>query len=592
MKILMSASSSRGGGGHHSHTPSSSTLGSSSKERSKSPAPSSRSTSPPSPPIGFASLTPQLSKQKLGSGNRRTSIETTISNISRKASSVSKVGIERRELPISKRGGAKHSIQDTPRTAVSPTSRLILPTSKHTVTYANTIPDIIKKKRNGERLFPDEIMLFVKSIVEQSIQQAQIGAMLMAIYLRGMNTDETVAMTRALIHTGSILSWPEEWRRLVVDKHSTGGIGDKTSLILAPILAVPMIASTAMELSGTMLEKLQSIPGIRVNLTPLEMRSVLHTVGCCITSEYSELLPADQVIYKNRELTSTVDSPPLIIASVMSKKAAEGLAALVLDIKYGRGSFMKSKEEARNLAYAMVNMGYKMGIKTSALLSSMDSPVGNTIGNALEVAEALQCLKGHDKADLKELATKLGGELLYLLSATTRKEGADIINKIMREGTALQKFKDMIVAQGVRSDIANRLCDPRTDVWSVLPRAPHVTALSSQASGYVHYIDALELGRVAHKLGAGRSKPKDPVYSNVGLELQVHVGSSILKGVLYNSVIEAGCLTMICVVGQVWVRVHHIHNELGENFISHIQKALIVRPTEIIVSHARVTEII
>uniref|UniRef100_T1IQ18 Thymidine phosphorylase n=1 Tax=Strigamia maritima TaxID=126957 RepID=T1IQ18_STRMM len=563
----MSASSSRGGGGHHSHTPSSSTLGSSSKERSKSPAPSSRSTSPPSPPIGFASLTPQLSKQKLGSGNR-----------SRKAiRSVSKVGIERRELPISKRGGAKHSIQDTPRTAVSPTSRLILPTSKHTVTYANTIPDIIKKKRNGERLFPDEIMLFVKSIVEQSIQQAQIGAMLMAIYLRGMNTDETVAMTRALIHTGSILSWPEEWRRLVVDKHSTGGIGDKTSLILAPILAVPMIASTAMELSGTMLEKLQSIPGIRVNLTPLEM------MGCCITSEYSELLPADQVIYKNRELTSTVDSPPLIIASVMSKKAAEGLAALVLDIKYGRGSFMKSKEEARNLAYAMVNMGYKMGIKTSALLSSMDSPVGNTIGNALEVAEALQCLKGHDKADLKELATKLGGELLYLLSATTRKEGADIINKIMREGTALQKFKDMIVAQGVRSDIANRLCDPRTDVWSVLPRAPHVTS---------YYIDALELGRVAHKLGAGRSKPKDPVYSNVGLELQVHVGSSILKGVLYNSVIEAGCLTMICVVGQVWVRVHHIHNELGENFISHIQKALIVRPTEIIVSHARVTEII
>ncbi|NXY56246.1 TYPH phosphorylase, partial [Callaeas wilsoni] len=295
------------------------------------------------------------------------------------------------------------------------------------------LPTLIRKKRDGERLEDAEIRSFVRGVTEGTAQQGQIGAMLMAIRLRGMDAAETLALTQAMAGSGRTLAWPPAWHGLVVDKHSTGGVGDKVSLALAPALAacgckvrgtrgwggdrgvspspcahpcpsqVPMISGRGLGHTGGTLDKLEAIPGFRVSQSPEEMRHILERVGCCIVGQSAELVPADRVLYGLRDVTATVDSLPLITASILSKKAAERLSALVLDVKFGEAALYPTQESARELAQSLVEVGTHLGIRTAALLTRMEQPLGRAVGNALEVLEALECLQGGGPPDLRHL---------------------------------------------------------------------------------------------------------------------------------------------------------------------------------------------
>ncbi|NXF14042.1 TYPH phosphorylase, partial [Smithornis capensis] len=299
------------------------------------------------------------------------------------------------------------------------------------------LPTLIRKKRDGERLEDAEIRSFVRGVTEGTAQQGQIGAMLMAIRLQGMDAGETLALTQAMAVSGRVLAWPPAWHGLVVDKHSTGGVGDKVSLALAPALAacgckvrgtpeggragrlrvpaptcahpqVPMISGRGLGHTGGTLDKLEAIPGFRVSQSPEEMCSILERVGCCIVGQSEELVPADRVLYGLRDVTATVDSVPLITASILSKKAAEQLSALVLDVKFGGAALFPTQESARELARSLVEVGTHLGIRTVAVLSRMDQPLGRAVGNALEVLECLECLDGGGPPDLRQLVTTLG----------------------------------------------------------------------------------------------------------------------------------------------------------------------------------------
>ncbi|NWS61577.1 TYPH phosphorylase, partial [Chunga burmeisteri] len=275
------------------------------------------------------------------------------------------------------------------------------------------LPALIRKKRDGERLEEEEIQSFVRGVTEGTAQQGQIGAMLMAIRLRGMDAAETLALTRAMAASGRALAWPPAWRGLLVDKHSTGGVGDKVSLALAPALAacgckVPMISGRGLGHTGGTLDKLEAIPGFCISQRPEQMQSILERVGCCIVGQSEELVPADRVLYGLRDVTATVDSLPLITASILSKKAAEQLSALVLDVKFGSAALYPTQESARELAQSLVAVGEQLGIHMVAVLSRMDEPLGRCVGNSLEVLEALECLEGGGPPDLRELVTTLG----------------------------------------------------------------------------------------------------------------------------------------------------------------------------------------
>ncbi|XP_014118215.1 PREDICTED: thymidine phosphorylase [Pseudopodoces humilis] len=333
------------------------------------------------------------------------------------------------------------------------------------------LPTLIRKKRDGERLEDAEIRSFVRGVTEGTAQQGQIGAMLMAIRLRGMDAAETLALSRAMASSGRTLAWPPAWHGLLVDKHSTGGVGDKVSLALAPALAacgckVPMISGRGLGHTGGTLDKLEAIPGFRVSQSPEEMQQILERVGCCIVGQSSELVPADRVLYGLRDVTATVDSLPLITASILSKKAAERLSALVLDVKFGEAALYPTQESARELARSLVEVGTQLGIRTAAVLSRMEQPLGRAVGNALEVLEALECLGGSGPPDLRQLVTALGGTLLWQLGA----------------------------------------------------------------AGWVQRVRALPVARVLHGLGAGRSRAGDPVNPRVGAELLVGPGQHLRAG--------------------------------------------------------------
>eukprot|EP00058_Branchiostoma_floridae_P009451 XP_002594939.1 hypothetical protein BRAFLDRAFT_244533 [Branchiostoma floridae] len=449
-------------------------------------------------------------------------------------------------------------------------------------------PDVIAKKRDGQVLTTGEIQYFVKGVVEKEFQDSQIGAMLMAIFLNGMNRDETTTLTRAMRDSGSTLSFPAEWAGLVVDKHSTGGVGDKISLPLAPALAacglkVPMISGRGLGHTGGTLDKLESIPNFSVDCTTGEMGDILGKVqysynvvlivGCCIVGQTADIVPADKIMYGIRDVTGTVESLPLITASIVSKKASEGLSALVLDVKYGQAAFMKTLDKARDLAHSMVSASEGLGVKTVALLTRMDNPIGLTIGNGLEVWESLLCLQGEGPQDLKELVCQLGGHLLARVgTAATAAEGAERIAEKLRNGKALQKFCDMMVAQGVKQETAEALCCPGTDVFTILPRAQHVEDLCCQSSGFIQSIDALELARVSAELGAGRSKAGEAVNHAVGLQLLKTVGAKVTKG-------------------DVWVKVHHQGDCVSPNHITRLQNSLLVGGESVEVG-SRVTEVI
>ncbi len=379
---------------------------------------------------------------------------------------------------------------------------------------------IIARKRDGHALTPDEISSFLGGFVRGDIPDYQMSALAMAIYFRGMTAAETAVLTRTMLESGARLSWPQGLPK--VDKHSTGGVGDKVSLILAPLLAccgvqVPMISGRGLGATGGTLDKLESIPGFRTNLSEDEIARVMDTVGCVITGQTANLVPADKALYALRDVTATVPSIPLITASIMSKKLAEGLDALVLDVKIGSGAFMKSLDEARALASSLVAVGTQSGLRTTALLTDMNQPLGCLCGNALEVNESVEALQGEGPADLLELTLALGAELLVMAGVAAEIHAAKRrLQKALDSGAAYEKFRAMVSAQGGDLDT------PR-------PLAPS-HEIRAARTGYVQRIDCESLGKAIVLMGGGRRLVTDRIDFSVGLEMLVGVGEYVSVG--------------------------------------------------------------
>jgi pyrimidine-nucleoside phosphorylase len=376
---------------------------------------------------------------------------------------------------------------------------------------------IIAKKRDGLPLDREEIASFVQGFSRGEVPDYQMAALAMAIYLRGMTTEETAALTDEMLASGVRLAW-----RKKVDKHSTGGIGDKTSLILAPLLAccglaVPMISGRGLGATGGTLDKLESIPGFRTNLSLAEIQEITERVGCVITGATAEIAPADKKLYALRDVTATVPSIPLITASIMSKKLAESLDALVLDVKFGNGAFMKSLDDARQLAQSLVATGRRMGVKTAALLTDMNQPLGRMAGNLVEVHEAVAALKGKGPADLWECTRELGAELLLLAGvAGDRHAARRRLEAEIHSGRALAKFREMAAAQG--GDL---------DRLPPIGKGVNVTA---PRGGYVSSIDTERLGLAIIELGGGRKQMSDKIDHAAGLEMLVRIGQPVKRG--------------------------------------------------------------
>ncbi|KAL2775403.1 thymidine phosphorylase isoform 2, partial [Daubentonia madagascariensis] len=340
------------------------------------------------------------------------------------------------------------------------------------------LPELIRVKRDGGRLSEADIRGFVDAVVNGSAQGAQIGAMLMAIRLQGMDLEETSALTQALAKSGQQLEWPEAWHQQLVDKHSTGGVGDKVSLVLAPALAacgckVPMISGRGLAHTGGTLDKLESVPGFNVIQSPEQMQVLLEQVGCCIVGQSKKLVPGDGILYAARDVTATVDSLPLITASILSKKVVEGLSALVVDVKFGEAAVFPNQEQARKLARALVGVGAGLGLRVAAALTAMDKPLGRSVGHTLEVEEALLCMDGAGPSDLRDLVTKLGGALLWLSGqAEAQAEGAARVAAALDDGSARGRFEQMLAGQGVDPGLARALCSGTpAQRRQLLPRA-------------------------------------------------------------------------------------------------------------------------
>ncbi|XP_023671840.1 thymidine phosphorylase [Paramormyrops kingsleyae] len=424
-------------------------------------------------------------------------------------------------------------------------------------------PELIKKKRDGDHLTEKEIRDFVNAVRRQTIQESQIGAMLMAVWYRGMDAEETHILTREMMLSGDVLRWPQEWAGLVVDKHSTGGVGDKVSLPLAPALAacgckVPMISGRGLAHTGGTLDKLESIPGFNVHQSAEQLRRIMEEVGCCIVGQTESLVPTDKVLYALRDITSTVDSLPLITSSIMSKKGAESLSALMLDVKYGKAALSQDIESARALAQSLVTTGSRLGMCVGAVLSRMDSPIGRYVGNALEVIEAIECLKGQGPSDLIELVICLGGCLLKMVRMVdTLASGKQAISRALESGEALNRFRAMLQAQGTSAEVAESLCSKDSDYFSVLRRAEFSTVLEVQEGGTVLEVDAMALAQVLYKLGTGRAQAGDPINHSVGAELLVRLGQRVDRG-------------------DPWVRIHYETPALTSELETILQGAIVI----------------
>lgn len=428
------------------------------------------------------------------------------------------------------------------------------------------IKSIIKKKRDGQSLTNDEVEYFVKSVTNKSLDKEQIGALLMAIWLRGMTVSEMTQLTFSMVHSGITLTWPEQWKGTLADKHSTGGVGDKISLVLTPALAacqikVPMISGRALGHTGGTLDKLEAIPNFSVSQSPNQIVNILDKVGCCIVGQTEEIVPADRILYSTRDITSTVDSVPLIVSSIVSKKAAENLSALVLDVKFGTAAFMKEKDMAHKLASDMVRVSNGLGIKTTAVLTSMDAPVGYAVGNALEVLESLRCLHGEGPHDLEELVLTQGALLLRSLDRVKDlDQGRSKIHEVIHNGKALEKFEDMLICQGVSSDHAKKLCT-REREFDVMTAARHVTNIQAQSEGYVHGIEPLLIAGVSAGLGGARKSHDDRINHSVGVMLRCHIGVKVNNG-------------------DVIASVHHDQPSLPSNFYNDVLRAVHIQPNQ------------
>ena len=386
---------------------------------------------------------------------------------------------------------------------------------------------IIRKKRDGAALEREEIFDFIQRYSRDEIPEYQASALLMAIYLRGLDARETADLTEAMMRSGQTLDF-SELAQPKIDKHSTGGVGDNASLIVGPAaaaggLVVPMISGRGLGHTGGTLDKLESIPGFRTRLSPSEFRQALAECGMALVGQTEELVPADRKLYALRDVTSTVDSIPLISASIMSKKLAEGIDGLVLDVKTGSGAFMKRIEDARALAERMVQIGTACGKRVRALITGMSQPLGWAVGNALEVIESIETLKGRGPRDLVEISRELTAHMFLLGSLDASLDaGRARFDAVIRSGHALEKFIQTISRQSG---------DPRVvEDYSLLPRAQHEDSLVAWEDGYLAGLDAGTIGRASMTLGAGRDRLDSVIDPAVGLVFEKKVGDAVETG--------------------------------------------------------------
>jgi len=387
--------------------------------------------------------------------------------------------------------------------------------------------DLIHRKRDAQELAPEEIEFLIEGYTSGEIPDYQMSAFLMAVFFSGMSDREVSRLTECMLRSGDTVDL-SSIAGIKVDKHSTGGVGDKTSFIVAPLAAaagvvVPMMSGRALGHTGGTLDKLESIPGFRTDLTAEEFTAQLAQHGLCFIGQTERLAPADRKLYALRDVTGTVESIPLIASSIMSKKLAEGVDALVLDVKVGSGAFMKKQVDARRLAQTMVGIGRRMDKKVQALITDMNQPLGYAIGNALEIMEASQTLQNAGPADLTKLSLELAARMIFLgKKAGSLEEARHIAEQHLVDGSAYKKFKDVVAAQGGNPQAL--------DKFELLPNATGMREITSPRAGYVSTIHAEDIGMASNMIGAGRDKKEDPIDPAVGIILEVKVGEKVDAG--------------------------------------------------------------
>ena len=391
--------------------------------------------------------------------------------------------------------------------------------------------DVIRKKRDGQSLSRDEIDFFIAGVTSGRIADYQVSALLMAIYLNGMDQSEQQALTEAMLNSGNILDF-SDIPKPKADKHSTGGVGDKTSVIIAPLVAacgvcVPMISGRGLGHTGGTLDKLESIPGYRVNLSANEFKQVLEQVGYAMAGQTAEIAPADKKMYALRDATATVEAIPLIVASIISKKGAAGLDAMIIDVKVGNGAFMREESRATELAHALVSTGNSCGIKTRALLTDMNQPLGSAVGNSLEVEECIRLLRGEAREAAQpvlDLSLELSAHMLLLANVDQSIEAAhERLRAVLESGQALECLRRNIEAQGGDP----RVCD---DPATFLPLVSETIKVESPRSGYITRVETTEIGHAIAAIGGGRVRIEDTIDPTVGFTSELKIGDKVKAG--------------------------------------------------------------
>lgn len=398
------------------------------------------------------------------------------------------------------------------------------------LTHSMNLLPLIEAKRDGKKIQVDQIKQMAAAVAREECQPEQMGALLMAIYLKGMDGEELKQLTIAMRDSGEVLAFPAEARPLV-DKHSTGGVGDKVSLILAPLLAalgvrVPMISGRGLGITGGTLDKMESIPGCRTQLSPEEIVNQVQKVGCVICGQTEKMIPTDRILYAMRDVTGTIPSIPLITSSILSKKLAENIGSLLLDVKFGRAAFMKSSQEARELAFTMTNLGRECGVNVRALLTDMETPLGTAAGNWLEVTEVVECLEGRAPNDLEQLVVESAAHLLEMSGKAPSygKARAEVLG-CMNTSLPRDTFEAMLTAQGADIDAFKQKL--QEDSSSTVVRE-----LTATRSGYVGKCDARIVGEVVHALGGGRTTRTDTIRPDVGVDRIMKPGYAVGTGLV------------------------------------------------------------
>lgn len=386
--------------------------------------------------------------------------------------------------------------------------------------------DIIHKKRNGGELSEEEIRFFIEGYTDESIPDYQAAALCMAVYFRGMTPKETSILTLAMAESGDQIDLGGI-EGFTVDKHSTGGVGDKTSLIVVPIVAscggkVAKMSGRGLGHTGGTVDKLESIPGFRTELNPDDFIKQVNGIGLCIVGQTGELAPADKKLYALRDVTATVESIPLIASSIMSKKLAAGSKGIVLDVKTGSGAFMKTVEESENLAKEMVAIGKSAGRSVTAVITNMDIPLGDSVGNSLEVIEAIKTLKGEGESDLTEVCLTLAAQMLSMVTGEDEKTCYSMAKGAIDNGLAINKLREMISAQGGNANVV--------DDYSLFKQPKYTAEIFSECDGYIEHTDAEKIGIASVILGAGREKKGDPIDPSAGIVLKKKTGDYVKKG--------------------------------------------------------------